>query len=91
MAEPKAVLSKIFGILSLALLAHIWLVFSAPLTWNLRYPGGPPLVLVALLLSLGMSCLAARWGGSKWWYVLAIFAVLTFMYVGWFYRPPMWN
>jgi hypothetical protein len=90
MLITRTVLSRMFGVLSIAILVHIWLVFSAPIKWNLRYPGGSASVLVALLLCFGMSFLAARWGGSKW-YLLTIFAVITFIYVGWFYRPPMWN
>jgi multisubunit Na+/H+ antiporter MnhB subunit len=84
------ILAVTLGLLSAAGLAFVWVVVSAPVRWDLRYPGGGFSGLLTVIAYIGMSVVAGRWGSRKW-YALTVIAVLTFVYVGFFIRSPYWN
>jgi hypothetical protein len=86
--RPK--LGAVFGFVSVAILGHIWIVFLAPIKWNLSYPVGDFWVLVTMLVAIMMS-IAAGMLGTRQWFFLTVVAVGTFVYIGWIYRTPMWN
>jgi hypothetical protein len=90
MAAAKARSSKVLGSLCFAMLFYISMVFSAPTKWNLQVLGGRPGLVAALVLCVGMSVLAARLGSRKW-YILTAWAIIIFLYLGFFYKPPMWT
>ncbi len=77
------------GLIGLAILVHLWCVVLAPIKWNVRYPGGMMSMISVMLLAMGLSFAAGIWGNRRW-YILAVGAVATFVYVGWFIRSPWW-
>jgi len=74
----------------MAILGFIWLVFLAPIKWNLNYPVGYFWFLVTILVAIMMSITAGILGTRRW-YFLTLVAVGTFVYAGWIYRTPMLN
>ena len=86
-AKPRA--SIVAGVISVILLLYFWAVFLAPRGWGLRYPGGFRAALVTLVLCVALSFLGGRLG-ARWCYWITTAAILTFVYYGFFYHPPMW-
>jgi len=87
--EKRPLLSAVLGLFSAVILAHIVVVFFAPLSWHMRYPGGTPFLLAAVIVSIGMSIIAGS-VGARAWFTLVVVAIGIVVYLLWFYRPPAW-
>jgi hypothetical protein len=83
------IISSISGVVSAAMLAYISIILFAPMRWNLRYPGGAWAVLAAIILAFVLSIVAAKLD-KTWWYALTAWALIIFVYLTVFYKPPMW-
>lgn len=91
MTVPKRPLwPRVLGFVAAVILCHIWLVPLAPPRWNLRYPGGPSLALAAMLLATAGSAAAGK-AGMRWWFLVALAALATLAYLGWFYSLHFWS
>ena len=85
----QTVASILSGISGALIVGYLTLVFAAPLRWDLRFPGRyfyPP---IFMLLAVGLSLLAVRWGSRRWYWLTAC-AVLLLIYLLFDYHPPAW-
>jgi hypothetical protein len=67
----------------------LWTIVLNPLKWNVALPGGLRGGFIAMLLAIVMSVLAALWRKRAWWIIVAA-AAATFIYIGFFYKMPLW-
>lgn len=77
------------GVVSVCLLTFLWWITLDPLKMHPRFPGGLKGGAIAMSLAVACSFLAALFG-KRLWLFIALWAVLTFVYIGFFYRMPLW-
>ncbi len=83
-------IANALGVVSVLLLSLLWGVLIDPLKWHPRFPGGMRGGAIALVAAVVTSALASAWG-KRLWLVAAVWAVFTFVYVGFFYEMPLWD
>jgi hypothetical protein len=79
----------ILGLLSMMGLALLWLIMLAPMRWDLRFPGGGQGATLILLSAIGASVTAGILG-RRTWFIIATWGVITFLYVWFFLKSPIW-
>jgi len=87
--REKSAVRILLGLGSAGVLIHFWVIFLAPRSWGLRYPGGFRMAIIAIVLSSVLSLFGAKLGG-RWCYWITAAALATFVYFGAFYHPKMW-
>ncbi len=85
----RSSVANALGIVSVALLCFLWVIALNFLRLNLRFPGGLQGGAVTMILAMLFSLLAGIWGRRMWFVVLAA-AILTFVYIGFFYKLQLW-
>ena|ERR1700735_760762 len=86
--QPKTrqLFSQVLGALSAIVLVHWWVTQLAPFTWHLQHPVGLIGSISAPLLATVVSLVAARMG-ARFYYVIAMIALGTFVYAAFFWDP----
>jgi len=87
--KSRSSVANILGIVTTLYLAFLWMVVLNPLRWNVSFPGGIKAGFITMLLAICASTLAALWGKRAWW-IIAACSIGTFIYIGFFYRMPLW-
>jgi hypothetical protein len=87
--KARPIVADVLGCSTVVLLVLLWVVVPDPLKLHLTFPGGLQGIGFALLWVLVAPFLAGFWG-RKSWFVVAVLAVITFVYVGFIYQPPLW-
>jgi hypothetical protein len=83
------VISLVAAVVSAAILAYISIIWFTPMRRNLRYPAGEWALLAGIILAFVLSIVAAKLN-KIWWYALTAWALIIFVYLAVFYKPPMW-
>jgi len=89
-AKIRSSMANVLGIATVVYLLFLWTIVLNPLKWNVSFPGGLRAGFLTMLLAIAMSVLAGVWGKRAWLIIIAAVAVLTFIYIGFFYRMPLW-
>ena len=89
MEKQNQYIALTLGFITTVILSYISVVLFQPIKWNVQFPGGRLIFVLALVLSFIASIGAAKLG-QRWWYVISVWAIFIFIYLTFFYRPPMW-
>jgi hypothetical protein len=87
--EVRSTVANVLRTLIVLYLLFLWTVVLNPFRWEISFPGGLRGGTITMLLAIVASSIAAGWGKKVWLLVTARATVLTFIYMGFFYKMPL--